>query len=65
MHREDASLKQQKKDKNYKTKQDNKSNNVIEDELVGQANQEIFYEEMDWEPMKAQETIVEVFLIMK
>ncbi|KAH0947192.1 hypothetical protein HN011_004039 [Eciton burchellii] len=63
MHREDASLKQQKKDKNYKTKQDNKSNSVIEDELVGQANQEIFYEEMDWEPMKAQETIVEVEVV--
>jgi len=56
MQGEDVLLKsQQKKDKNYKTKQDSKSNNAIEDKLVGQANQEIFYEEMDWEPMKAQE----------
>jgi len=61
LKKESTSLKlQQKKDKNYKTKQDNKSNNVIKDELVGQADQEISYEEMDWEPMKAQEIIPEV-----
>lgn len=34
--------------------------NMTKDELIEQANREIFYEEMDWEPMKAEEIILEV-----
>ncbi|EZA48629.1 hypothetical protein DMN91_012249 [Ooceraea biroi] len=57
-HGKDGLLKQQpKKDKDNKTKQ---TDNMTKDELVEQANREVFCEEMDWEPMKTEEILLEV-----
>lgn len=56
-----APLKPQKKDiKTKSNKELNIADYVTKDELVEQARREIFYEEMDWEPMKAEEIILEV-----
>lgn len=39
------------------------SDNMTKDELVEQARRQVFYEEMDWEPMKAEEIILEVLAL--
>lgn len=37
--------------------------NMTKDKLLEQANREVLYEEMDWEPMKDEEITLEVLLL--
>lgn len=51
------------KDDNSQTQQSNKSNkteNTTKDKLIERGEQEVLYEEMDWEPMKDEEIALQV-----
>ncbi|KYQ55450.1 Uncharacterized protein C1orf26 [Trachymyrmex zeteki] len=54
------------KDDNSQTQQSNKSNkteNTTKDKLIERGEQEVLYEEMDWEPMKDEEIALQVEVV--
>lgn len=53
---------------NYNKPQNQQSNkpvteNMTKDKLIEQAEKEVLYEEMDWEPMKDEEITLEVLSV--
>ncbi|KYN17127.1 Uncharacterized protein C1orf26 like protein [Trachymyrmex cornetzi] len=45
------------------TKNSNKTENTTKDELIERGEQEVLYEEMDWEPMKDEEIALQVEVV--
>jgi len=45
---------------NNQTKKSNKIENTTKDKLIERGEQEVLYEEMDWEPMKDEEIALQV-----
>ncbi|KAG5315400.1 SWT1 protein, partial [Pseudoatta argentina] len=48
---------------NNQTKKSNKTENTTKDKLIERGEQEVLYEEMDWEPMKDEEIALQVEVV--
>ncbi|XP_011053812.1 PREDICTED: transcriptional protein SWT1 [Acromyrmex echinatior] len=48
---------------NDQTKKSNKTENTTKDKLIERGEQEVLYEEMDWEPMKDEEIALQVEVV--